>query len=71
MIRVERVSPPIRSITQRYENFCPGISFKHFNQASTTGQSRRHLTGNAFALLAGYHDTEKLYKFIPCDMAFD
>jgi hypothetical protein len=33
--------------------------------------SFRHLTPNAFALDAGYNDTEKLYKFIPCEMAFD
>jgi hypothetical protein len=33
-------------------------------------QSLKHLTPNAFPLLAGYNDTEKLYKFIPCEMAF-
>jgi len=36
-----------------------------------SNQSRKHLTENAFALLAGYNDTEKLYKFIPCDTALD
>ena len=30
----------------------------------------RHLTPNAFLLLAGYNCIEKLYTFIPCDMAF-
>ena len=34
------------------------------------GQSRKHLTGNAFALLDEYSDTEKSYTFIPCEMAF-
>ena len=28
-----------------------------------------HLTGNAFALLEGYSDTEKSYTFIPCEIA--
>ena len=33
-------------------------------------QSRKHLTGNAFARLDGYSDTEKSYTFIPCEIAF-
>jgi hypothetical protein len=32
-------------------------------------QSRKHLTGNAFALDDGYSETEKLIGFIPCDSA--
>ncbi len=45
-------------------------SFRH-HHLPWLFQSRKHLAPNAFPFDAGYNDTEKLYKFIPCDIAFD